>query len=246
MALIALRIKAEILNIVPLFTLILHSFHSLCSACMVLFSVFWMSLFCATGPLLMLIHLLDPFLLLSPPSHLSNISSGKTHRNSLIHISPSTILSFYCHHNFYFTFVYDSVINICFPLMAWAPSGKDFGFCSLLFVSSAWDVICSQRINEWTDQAMQHKSGGWCICELVWQFQLGSTATCKLQLKNGPCVPEKVICLLDPDWVVRTWSHQGGGDWLPWQPGQPSVALSTRESIFDLLSCFWRPTIHCW
>lgn len=74
MALIALRIKAEIPNITYLFTLLLHfiHFHSLSSGLTVLLSVSWMSLSWATGALLMLISLLDALTLFSPLSHLTS------------------------------------------------------------------------------------------------------------------------------------------------------------------------------
>ena len=131
------------------------------------------------------------------------------------------------------------MIDICFPPLG----GNSNGFVCFFFiavVSSAWHIICSEWINEWVDKTTGHKNGWQCIWELVW-LQLGSTATGELQPKSGPCLPEKVICLLDWASGVLHVELSGRKRLLALASRCLSLVLSTKNAIFDLLNCYWRP-----
>lgn len=160
MALIALRIKAEIPNITYLFTLLLtlHSFS---------FSEFWT--YCSPFSFLNVTVLghrsfinadlstwcFDSFL----PTESSHISAQEwcfwTPQSTSA--PPTKYWFFILSHSFHYSVMihstYDSVASICFSNTVWAPSRQGFvWFVFLLFVSSDWHIICSQWINEWTDQ----------------------------------------------------------------------------------------------
>lgn len=81
-----------------------------------------------------------------PAGPLSDLSSGKTEPTS----RPAPAAPAHCSclsspSGFPFPFAWESVSNVFFFLLLWAPSGQEsVWFCSLLLVSRAWQVICSQ------------------------------------------------------------------------------------------------------
>lgn len=202
----------------------------------------WMSVSCTTGPFLMLIPLLGSAFYFPLPCYSSlsyQLRKGFTKLTGPDHPLQLNILTFYYHPIFPFVFVWFCGWYLCSPL-----GGNSNGFVCFLFiavVSSAWHIICSEWINEWVDKTTWHKNGWWCIWELVW-FQLGSTAAGELQPKSGPCLPEKVICLLD--WASRVLHVELSGRkrLLALASRCLWLALSTKNAIFDLLNCYWRPS----
>lgn len=182
-------------------------------------------------------------LVLSPHLFISSITTQErllhTHwsRSSLLTkysyklwISPlfiiTTFISYLCTY---------SVINICFYPWCGFHVGRVLSdFCSFFFFAKAWHIIFSQWIDEWTDIAMQRRSGGWwCIREvgLVWKHSHMLTAAEEWPLSTWM---QKVICHCGPWTQIQEYSTRSSQGWEVASLGS-HISLSVALSIFDLL-----------